>query len=140
LEEQEEKSKIEERKKSLPVLDREWDKPKLKEPVWNKLVENMRQERDTDFAPPQNYETKAKKKSKKKTPEVVRDKNDKTVENKEFNIPLPPLNFTIPPPNLKIPPPNLMVPPPSFMMFPPPPFQMPKNNFTPNDVSVEKDN
>ena len=136
LEEQEEKSKIDERKKSLPVLDREWDKPKLKEPVWNKMVENMRQERVTDFAPPQIYEPKEKKnKMKNKTPEVVKD-NTTDFVNKQFSRSPPPSNFMIPPPNFMVPPPppNFMVPPPNFMMFPPPlPFQM-QNEFIPNNV------
>ena len=47
--------KIEERKKSLPVLDREWDKPKLKEPMWNKIVENPQKKTELDESLVQSY-------------------------------------------------------------------------------------
>ena len=141
--EREEEAKIDERKKSLPILDREWDKPKLKEPMWNRIVENIRQERVTDFAPPQNYEPKAKKKKQKnKVPPGDIKKNQfappyEQTSTDTLNIPLPsptPTNFfhppymSIPPPNMSIPPPNMSIPPPNFM-FPPPhmiPSQVPQ--------------
>ena len=48
--------------------------------MWNKIVENIRQERVTEFAPPQTYQTNKKTKKKKQT------ENSEDVKTKESKI------------------------------------------------------
>jgi hypothetical protein len=38
------------------TLKREWDKPKLKEKIWEKHIQNLRNQRKKCFAPPSIYE------------------------------------------------------------------------------------
>ncbi|RNA22336.1 coiled-coil domain-containing [Brachionus plicatilis] len=106
-----------------PILEREWDKPKLKEKMWTRHVDKLRKERNKMFAPPESYVSGQKKKKKSKTKihkiqenEIDREKTATQTEPKfSFNFPFPPP--PIPPPGVFFPP----FPPIPTMAFPFPP-------------------
>ncbi|CAF0714608.1 unnamed protein product [Brachionus calyciflorus] len=103
------------------VLDREWDKPKLKEKIWVKHVEKLRAERNKMFAPPETYESNLKKKNKNKkrknktqAEDQIKEEDQKNEKNKIQNESFKPyFTFEAPPP------PTLA---PGFIFPPFPPF------------------
>ena len=128
-------SKVEESEPSSSTirkdsLKREWDKPKLKEKVWEKHIQKLRNERKKCFAPPQMYEKAAsnrfqkKQQKNKKSKETIKliDEDSQQFEEKAKKTKIPSIATSSIQTN---PFSNNFYP----MMFPPPPGLMPTMMF-----------
>jgi len=73
------------------TLRREWDKPKLKEKIWEKHIQKLRNQRKKCFAPPNIYNTneqvnsKSMKKGKSKKNKISISKNDNEVQDEKIS-------------------------------------------------------
>lgn len=71
------------------TLRREWDKPKLKEKIWEKHIQKLRNQRKKCFAPPMLYESTNSKKTKRgkgKNINISSNTNIKETQDEKSNV------------------------------------------------------